>query len=389
MASSLIDPDRLSDTFQQLVRIDSISKEERELVRKLRPILDNLGAETIVDRAGERIGGQTGNLIARFPGNRDVAPMLFSAHMDTVEPGRGIRPVVSDGVFRSDGSTILGADDKNAIAVLLEILHILVTRNLPHGPIDLVLTVCEEIGLLGSRYLDFDCLRARIGYVLDSRDTEAIVIRAPSANRFDIVVHGREAHAGAAPETGINAIALAARAISTLETGRIDEETTCNIGLIHGGIATNIVPNRVPVAGEVRSHDEQKLRHLTGRITDTFQGIAEASGVEAADGLPRVDIHVTEQFTRTSVPENHPVVLLARQAARNLGRELTTKSSGGGADANVFFQNGITTGVLGTGPCDIHSVRESIALTDMVRAAELVMEIVRLHAEAKSEKFKV
>jgi len=381
MHSSVMDPKKLADTFTRLVRIDSISKEEGQLVRILRPMLDDLGAETIVDHAGERIGGQTGNLIARFSGNRDVAPMLLSAHMDTVEPGRGIQPVCKDGIFFSDGATILGADDKSAIAVLLEILRVLVTRDLPHGPIDLVLTICEEIGLLGAKHLDFGHLRARFGYVLDSRDTEAVVIRAPSANRFDIVVHGRAAHAGAAPESGINAIALAAQAIAALDVGRIDAETTCNIGLIDGGIATNIVPDRVSVTGEARSHSDEKLQRLTRRITEAFENTVDAHRSEPGDGLPRAEIHVSEQFARTDVADDHPVVLLARRAASNLGRNMATRSTGGGADANIFFQNGIITGVLGTGTRDIHTVRESIALADMVRAAELVMEIVRLHAE--------
>jgi len=382
MASISIDSNRLADTFEQLVRIDSISKEEGQLVRMLRPILDDLGAETIVDGAGEKVGGQTGNLIARFSGNRDVAPMLFSAHMDTVEPGRGVQPVYKEGRFFSDGSTVLGADDKSAIAVLMEVLRVLMVHDLPHGPIDLVFTVCEEIGLLGAKHLDFGYLRARFGYVLDSRYTDAVVVRAPSANRFEIVIHGREAHAGSAPETGVNAIALAARAINGLDMGRIDHETTCNIGLIEGGIATNIVPNRVMVIGEARSHSDDKLRRLTDRITSAFENTVEGEQAESTDGLPRVDVHVSEQFSHTSVPDDHPVVLLARRAAENLGRTMATKATGGGADANIFFQNGIVTGVLGTGPCDIHTVRESVALEDMVQAAELVLEIIRLHAES-------
>jgi len=382
MNSSLIDASRLADTFQQLVRIDSISKEEGQLVQMLRPILDDLGAETVVDGAGDRVGGKTGNLIARFSGNREVAPMLFSAHMDTVEPGRGVQPVFKDGIFSSDWSTILGADDKSAIAVLLEVFRVLTIHDLPHGPIDLVLTICEEIGLLGAKHMDFQYLRARFGYALDSRYTDAIVVRAPSANRFEFVIHCREAHAGSAPETGINAISLAARAITGLDMGRIDEETTCNVGMIEGGIATNIVPNRVKVVGEARSHSDHKLRRLTDSITETVETIVEGDGPESADGLPRVDVHVAEQVSRTSIPDDHPVVLLAQQAAHNLGRNMVTKATGGGADANIFFQNGIMTGVLGTGPRDIHTVRESVALEDMVHAAELVLEIIRLHAES-------
>ncbi len=210
-----------------------------------------------------RSGSNTGNLIARFRGTAKDPPLLLNAHMDTVEPGKGVIPVFKDGIFTSDGTTILGADDKSAIAILLETIRVLQENNLPYGPLELVFTICEETGLLGAKYLDYDLITATYGYALDATDTEGIVTRAPGSDRLEFKIHGKDAHAGAAPEKGINAITLACKAIAGLEIGRIDHETTCNIGIIKGGIATNIVPNLVTVKGEIRSHNEEKLTRMT------------------------------------------------------------------------------------------------------------------------------
>jgi tripeptide aminopeptidase len=379
---TLIDSRRLTETFLSLVRIDSESRREAAIHRHLKQVLSAMGAEVAADRAGEAFGGEIGNLVARFAGNRDVAPMMLNAHMDTVTPGQGVRPQFNDGIFTSDGTTILGADDKSAIAILLEVASVIRENNLPHGPLDLVITVGEEIGLAGAKHLDMALLRADFGYALDATDTNGIVVRAPGANRLAFTVHGREAHAGAAPEKGINAIAVASKAIAALDLGRIDEETTCNIGQIQGGAATNIVPNRVEVKGEVRSHDPAKLEALTARIVAAFENAATAARRDPSDDLPRLEAVVEEDFRATRIPENHPVVALARQAAANLGRDLKTKATGGGADANVFFAHGIITGVLGTGMRDMHTLHESVALADMLAAAELVLEIIRLHAGA-------
>jgi tripeptide aminopeptidase len=304
--------------------------------------------------------------------------------MDTVEPGRGITAVLKDGVFTSDGTTILGADDKSAIAIILEALRVLRENEMSYGPLEIVFTVCEEIGLLGAKHLDFSRISAAYGFALDSTDTEGIVTRAPSANRLEFKIHGKDAHAGAAPEKGINAIVLASRAIAELEIGRMDDETTCNIGVIKGGSAINIVPDLVTVKGEVRSHDEDKLDHVTAKIVTAFEtAVKNYRGPAAGDGFPRVDVQVDSDFRRTHIVDDHPVVALARQAAGNLGRKMATKTSGGGADANVFFEKGIVTGVLGTGMRDMHTVRESVRLADMVRTTELLLEIIRLHTSQK------
>ena len=378
----MVNQQRLAETFKLLVEIDSISKEEGVLAAKIREILASMGAETYEDNAGERVGGDTGNLIAKFKGNTPVPPLLLNAHMDTVEPGRGVTAVLKNGTFTSDGTTILGADDKSAVAILLETLYVLQENNLAHGPLEVVFTVCEEIGLLGAKHLDFSQLTATYGFAVDATDTEGIVTRAPSANRLEFDVHGKDAHAGAAPEKGINAIFLAGKAIAGLELGRIDPETTCNIGIIEGGIATNIVPSLVTVKGEARSHDEEKLNMVTDRIVSAFKGVIEDyKGNPSDDPLPRVDIRVEKDFSRTDIPSDHPVVVLANQAAEHLGRKMKTKTSGGGADANVFFEKGILTGVLGTGMRDMHTVRESVKLDDMVRTTELLLEIIRLHSK--------
>ncbi len=377
----MVNRDRLGETFKFLVEIDSISKEEATISSEIRKILESLGAETVVDSAGDKIGGNSGNLIAKFKGNRQAPPLLLNAHMDTVEPGKGITAVLEEGIFTSDGTTILGADDKSAIAILIETVKIIQENDLPYGPIELVLTVCEEIGLLGAKHLDLSLIESEYGYALDATDTEGIVTRAPSANRLEFKIHGKDAHAGAAPEKGINAISLASKAIAKLEIGRIDHETTCNIGMIEGGLAINIVPNLVTVKGEARSHDEDKLSKVTNEMVSSFKEVVENhKEASSDDGLPRLDVYVEKDFSRTFIPDEHPVVLLACKAAENLGRKMVTKTTGGGADANILFGKGIVTGVLGTGMRDMHTVRESVRLDDMVKTVELLLEIIRLHA---------
>jgi len=377
----MIDPERLAETFSSLVQIDSVSRNEAAICSELRNILNDMGAETFVDDAGNAVGGNTGNLIARFRGNVDVPVMMLNAHMDTVEPGNGVKPVYKDGVFTSDGTTILGADDKSAVAILLEVLTVLQEDSLPHGPLEVVLTICEEIGLQGAKNLDISQLTAKFGYALDATDTAGIVTRAPGANHLKFMVYGKDAHAGAAPEKGINAIVIASKAIAGLTIGRIDHETTCNIGVIQGGMATNIVPSQVMINGEVRSHDPKKLADLTQTIVSAFETAVQDYVPQSAEaGRPRLEVEIMPDFTRTHIPDDHPVVILAMNAAQNLGRTLIPKITGGGADANVFFSKGIMTGVLGTGMRDMHTVREWVSLSDMLLTTELVLEIIRLHA---------
>lgn len=380
----MVNHDRLADLFKTLVQIDSVSKKEGAIAKTLQGIFESLGAEVLIDGAGSKVGGDTGNLIARFEGTMaDVVPLLLNAHMDTVEPGEGVKVLFSDGIFTSDGSTVLGADDKSALAVIVETIRVLQENGLQYGPLEVVVTICEEVGLLGAKNLDYSMVKAQYGYSLDATDTEGIVSRAPAANHVQFKVHGRDAHAGAEPEKGINAIHLASRAISGLRVGRIDEETTANIGLIEGGKATNIVPSLVTAAGEVRSHSLEKLEEETKKIVQSFeQQVSEyRESFPSDDGLPKLEVEVRQDFPILKIPEDHPVVTLAKEAASSLGRRMETKTSGGGSDANIFFGHGVVVGVLGTGMKDVHTVRESIRLDDMVQSVEFLLEIIRLHAE--------
>jgi tripeptide aminopeptidase len=381
----MLKAERLGEAFRSLAATCSVSRREGALAFDLKKRLQMLGAETVFDGSAAATGSDTGNLIARLRGTCEVPALLLSAHMDTVQPGEGVTVLFNDGVFTSNGRTILGADDKSAIAVMLEALSILKEDQLPHGPIEIVLTTCEEVGLAGAKNFDFSQVTAPYGYALDGSDTEGLIVQSPSANRFEISVIGKDAHAGAHPEKGINAIHLAAKAMADLTLGRIDQETTCNIGYIEGGIATNIVPPIVTLRGEARSHDEDKLQAVTDGIMQAFEAVVRGyKGVQSEDGLPRLKTQVHRSYSRTSIPEDHPLVELARRAAGNLGRTLRTKISGGGSDANIFFEKGIPLGILGTGMREVHTTREFVRLDDMIRATELLVEIIGLHASSGS-----
>ncbi len=379
----MIDPQRLSRRFTSLVEIDSLSREEHDVAKVLEKILTSMGASVVFDDAKDKVKGNCSNLVAKFKGTKDAAPIFLSGHMDTVGPGKGIKVIFKDGVFKSDGTTILGSDDKSAIAIILEVMDVILENKLDYPPVEIVFTVCEEIGLLGAKNLDYSLMDAMFGYILDSTDTEGIVTKAPAANKIIIKIYGKAAHAGAAPENGVSAISIASNAISTLELGRIDEETTCNLGTIEGGVATNIVPEFVEVHGEARSHDVEKLHTVTNTIVKAFEDAVAVFG--NVNGAPRVETTVEMDFPNTNIPEDHKAITLARKAAKNLGTQLESKTIGGGADANIFFGKGVVAGVLGTGMTDVHTLNESIKLSDMENSARLVLEILKVHAAGEAK----
>ena len=243
----MINPDRLVNTFLDLVRIDSPSGQEAIIGRELQARLTALGLAAGID--------EHGNVIARLDGD-GVNWLLLSAHMDTVGQDTGIQPIIRDGVISSDGTTILGGDDKSGVAAILETIAVLQEQRLSHPPLEVVITVGEEVGLLGAKLVDKSILRAKQGIVMDAGGPIGhIVISAPGQDSLQITVHGVAAHAGSEPEKGINAIRVAAEAIAAMPLGRIDFETTCNIGIIEGGTARNIVPDIVKITGEARSRD--------------------------------------------------------------------------------------------------------------------------------------
>jgi tripeptide aminopeptidase len=303
--------------------------------------------------------------------------------MDTVVPGEGVKPIVDGDVIRTDGSTVLGGDDKSGIAIICEVLRTLKERQLPPGDIDVVFTICEEFGLLGAKHLDASRLRAREGIVLDSDSAGFLFTRAPAANVMEFTIHGRKAHAGMAPERGISAIQVAAEAIAEMRLGRIDTDTTANLGLISGGMAVNIIPNCVVTRGEARSHDEGKLEAQTAHMRVCFERAAARHTISVDGRLvaARVQWSVQRQYERMNVADGSRIVRLVLAAGDRLGLSVRTAGMGGGCDANIFNCKGLEVANLGTGMRDIHTVKEWLDVKEMVRSAQIVLEIVRLNAE--------
>lgn len=376
----MLNTQRMTDHFLKLVQIDSLSKKEKAVALVLQKDLEALGAKVEFDEAGQAVGGEIGNLIARLPGtDPSRRPLLLSAHMDTVVPGEGIKPIVDGKKIRSDGTTILGGDDKSGISIIVEVLRTLQEKKLPHGEIEIAFTICEEFGLLGAKHLDFGRLKSRDGLVLDCDNVNILFTKSPSSDRLEFKVHGLEAHAGVCPERGVSAVQIAADAISQMKLGRIDPETTANIGIIQGGSATNIVPNYVYVKAETRSHNEEKLAAQNGHMQECFRKAAEKFWVDL-DGKRisgRVEEKVWRDYDRMNVPENAPIVQAVMRAAQALSYKVQTHATGGGCDANVFNKKGITVANLGTGMHDIHTVKEWLAIDEMNQAAEIVLETVQ------------
>jgi tripeptide aminopeptidase len=367
-----INRERLINDFVQLVQIDSLSRQERKMADALIERLTPYGVEIHEDRAGEKVGGNAGNLICRITGDPSKPTILFTCHMDTVTPGEGIRPQILEDRITSDGTTILGADDKAGVAGILEMVRVLHEQNLPHGPIVLLFTIGEESGLLGSRALDVELVKdVKFGFAFDSNGPIGkIVTKAPAQNKLEVVVHGRTAHAGVNPEAGVSAIQVAAHAIAMMKLGRIDEETTANIGIIKGGSATNIVTDRVEILAEARSIDMAKLEKQTAHMRECFE-------IAAKKFETTVDVKVTNMYPNISYEESDEVVQIAMRAARSIGFEPETIASGGGSDANVLNGKGIPTVNIAIGYENIHTVKEFIRIQDLIDAARFLVAITQ------------
>lgn len=376
----MINQQRITREFAELASISSPPLRESALAEYLEKRFRQLGAEVLFDASAQATGGQVGNMIARFPAaGLDTEPILFSVHMDTVEPCDEVIPVLHDGVFTSAGETILGADDKAGIAELIEALEVLREQAIPRGPIEVVVTVAEEIGLVGAKHFDYRLVRSKYGYALDTTGVDSMVLCAPGANRLYVELTGREAHAGVAPEQGVSAIQTAGIALSHMRLGRIDHETTANMGRIEGGVACNIIPRSVRLEGEARSHDPAKLREQTEHMVACFERAADEMTAEIDGELvrPLVDIDIRPDYPQMAVAEDTPVVSRARSAAASVGHALEVEVGGGGSDANMFNAHGIEMIILGTGMTDVHTIAESVAVADMVHVAELLVAIMR------------
>lgn len=364
---------RLVEEFLELVQIDSETGHEEVIAPVLVKKLEEMGFDVVVDDAHTRNGFGSGNIIATLPGTVDVEPIYFTVHMDTVTPAKGIKPEIrEDGYIYSDGTTILGADDKAGMAAAFEMARRLKEQNIPHGTIQFIITAGEESGLVGAKELEPTMIQAKYGFAIDSDGkVGGIVVAAPFQNKIKVVVRGRTAHAGVAPEKGISAITVAAKAIAEMKLGRIDEETTANIGRFEGGQATNIVCDEVHILAEARSIDKAKLDAQTAHMKETFERVAEKLG-----GKAEVDVQL--MYPGFRVTEEDKVTQIAMEAARAVGREPQIGISGGGSDANVIAGFGIPTVNLSVGYEEIHTTNERMPIEELEKLADLLVEIVKL-----------
>lgn len=371
----MIQQERLIKEFIELVQVDSVTEYEQEISVVLQKKFKDLGLSVQTDDAAEKTGHGAGNLICMLEasGAPESTPCIFfTSHMDTVAPGNGIKPQIGeDGIIRSDGTTILGSDDKAGIAAMFEAIRVLKEQNIAHGPIQFVITVGEESGLKGARAMDPSVMKAKFGYALDSNgEIGEIAVAAPARAEIKIVMYGKSAHAGVNPEDGISAIQVASKAVSRMKLGRLDSETTANIGSFSGLGPLNVVCDRVLLEAEARSIVQSKLEAQ-------LAAMEQACKDTAADFGTTCDFEADIVYPAFMHDETSPVVKLAMKALEGMGCKTSTFHSGGGSDANIFNGMGIPTVNLAVGYKDIHTTNEHIAVSDLVKTAEAVVAIVR------------
>lgn len=356
--------ERMINQFLEMVKIPSESGEEAEFIQYLIGEFGKLGADVKTD--------DYGNLIAKMDakGCSGKEPILLSCHADTVKPGVGIEPVIEDGVIRSAGDTILAADDKAGIAEMMEGLRIAEVR----PPIEIAICRQEEVGLLGVKNLDFSQITAKKGFLLDNDTLDTIIIGGPSYFAIDVDIEGKSAHAGMEPEKGINAIVAASQAIANLRLGRIDHETTANVGVINGGLIRNGVPDSASFLAECRSLKHDKAQALCDEMEKIIREKVEGFGA-------KVEIKINNLCKAVDIPDDAWSVKIAKEALKTVGIDAKTTFMTGFTDASIYNNMGIETAIVGIGAQDEHSTNEHIHIADMEKALKMVVEILRLSAE--------
>lgn len=371
-------PERLAQVFTELCEISSPSKQEAAVATYIKRIFTALGADKVYeDDSAAATGSDSGNIIVTFNGDKpEQEPVVFACHMDTVIPANNVQVVRNGDMFTSAGDTILGGDDKSGIAALIELFTLIQEQKLSHGKIELLFTTCEEIGLLGAKNLEKTAITARHGIALDASTVNTLITKAPSANEITITLHGLAAHAGLAPEQGINTLSIAAEAIGNVQIGRHDEETTSNIGLIQGGKATNIVPDKLLLVGEVRSHNKESLKTHTDNICNAFENAVAAYHNPHHNKRPTVDIKVVCEYDSIDISPSSTFIQSIQNAGKTVGQDILIAATGGGSDANVLNGYGIEMAILGTGMEKVHTIEEQIRLSDMLELTKTLYAIV-------------
>lgn len=372
-----MDTKRMLDEFKELVSIEVHSRDERAIADVLKKKLEDIGLTVTEDKAGEVLGGNTGNLYAVLPGDPDKEAVLFSAHMDRVGNHGHIQPIYKEeeGILTSDGTSILAGDDIGGVTAILAMLREVQEQKISHGTIEVALSICEETGVEGSAQYDFSKFQSKSCFVLDaSGKAGTIVLAAPSKGRVTIQVHGVTAHAGNEPEKGLNALKVAADLIMHLPDGRLSPVSTANFSIIEAGNATNVVCDLVTITGEQRSRDAKEYEAISQKIQDAAKAISEKYNTPI-----EVDLHTL--YHAFLLKESDRPCVLAKEAAEAVGLAPFFKQGGGGMDANHFNEHGIAAVGLGTGNFKCHTNAEYQVVEDMVLCAKQAVEIVKLAGE--------
>ena len=368
----MINRQRLIDEFINLVRIDSLTKQERKMADALMAKLKGMGFEAYEDDTGTKIGGNAGNIICHVKGKKRNPALLLMAHMDTVLPGIPKNPVIDGDIIKTDGTTVLGGDDAAGIVVILETLKSLMEDNTPFADLYIVFTVAEEGGLYGARGLDLSKTPADYAIILDEGgDIGTVAVKAPYYNRFTVNFKGRAAHAGIEPEKGLSAIMLASKAIADMPNfGRIDAESTSNIGTIKGGEVRNIVAETCSIEGEIRSISEEKIDKFTEEIINHFKNTAEKLGGS-------IEYDIERMYPGFHIEETHEIIQLLKRASQISDIPLNLHATGGGSDTNIINDAGIPAVNISVGMSSVHSTDEYIRISDLEEACQFLTAVIK------------
>lgn len=363
----MINEKRLIDNFLEFVKIDSETTFEKEMCDHLFAKLTDLGFDVTKDEIGKKVGSNGYNIIAKYAGNPDKKPIILSSHVDTVTPGKGIKPIIEGDVIKTDGTTILGGDDKSGVAIIVECMQTILENNMDSRPIEAIFTIYEEGGLKGSKNLDYSLVSAKEGIVIDSGGPIGeITTLAPGQDRIEVVVHGKAAHAGMEPEAGVSALQIVAEAITKMKLYRVSEDTTANFGMIHGGVATNIITDKIELVGEARSLVADKITAQTESMVKTLEETAEKLGGS-------IEAKVTRVYNPLVVDESSPIIKDMSAAFKENNFEPKCVSGGGGSDTNNYTEHDINCINISCGMAGAHTLEEHIKISDIVGCAKSLL----------------
>ena len=367
----MVNKERVIENFKAMVALDSPSLDERLVCEHIKSYLAGLGITAVEDNAGEKINGTTGNLYAYIDGDVDAAPLLFAAHMDTVEPSHGKQAIVhEDGTITSDGTTVLGSDDLAGVVAILEGLTQIKENNLSHRPLEVIISVCEESHCGGITFFDYSKLQAKQAYVFDmDGDVGSAASSAPTILTYKVQFHGKAAHAGFDAASGVHAIKAAAKAVTQIPCGNIDKGVTANVGIISGGKATNVVPDLCTITGEIRSFDDAKVQEKLDQVVAICKACAEELGGS-------IDYSSEVAVKAFNTPDDTEVVQRFKACCREMGYAGETYPTFGGSDNNVLAEHGVDGIVVATAMNNCHAVNEFTSVKGLTDAAELALKLM-------------